>query len=47
MALEPQRGARPTLVDVLAQQRIGEASTLDERLAQLPAFTEALRGIRP
>jgi hypothetical protein len=45
VALELGRSAAPvrTLVDVFAQQRIGEASTLDERLAQLPAFTEALR----
>ena len=45
VALELDRSAAPvqTLVDVFAQQRIGEASTLNDRLAQLPAFTEALR----
>jgi HD-GYP domain-containing protein (c-di-GMP phosphodiesterase class II) len=44
-ALELGRSAAPvqTLVDVFAQQRLGEASTLDDRLAQLPEFTEALR----
>ena len=39
----PQRRPVRTLVDVFAQQRIGEASTLDDRLAELPAYTEALR----
>ncbi|HWZ70490.1 MAG TPA: HD domain-containing phosphohydrolase [Casimicrobiaceae bacterium] len=45
VALELGRSAAPvrTLIDVLAQQRVAEASTLDERLAQLPAFIEALR----
>ena len=45
VTLELGRSAAPvrTLVDVFAQQRIGEASTLDDRLAQLPAYAEALR----
>src|SRR4030095_13723943 len=45
IALEVGRSAAPVkaLVDVLAQQRIGEGATLDERLEHLPASVEALR----